>query len=56
MAVCGHALTHSALPGLVIAYYWGKPFRGSFDRNRINGLRHWIFGPDESVYEDTLWV
>ena len=46
MAVVGHALTHSALPGLGDRVFdGGKPFCRGIDCHCVDGFRHWIFGP-----------
>src|SRR5580698_5000451 len=55
MAVVGHALTHSALPGLVIAYLMGGSlFAGALIATIITALGIGFLAKDESVYEDTL--
>ena len=55
MAVVGHALTHSALPGLVIAYLiGGSLFAGALMATVITALGIGFLSRDESVYEDTL--
>lgn len=54
MSMVGHALSHSALPGLVIAYLAGTSlFGGAF---AATVLTAWVIGflaKDEGVYEDT---
>jgi len=55
MAVVGHALTHSALPGLVIAYLMGGSlFAGALIATVMTALGIGYLARDESVYEDTL--
>src|SRR5580698_4692401 len=55
MAVVGHALTHSALPGLVIAYMIGASlFGGALIATVLTALGIGFLARDESVYEDTL--
>lgn len=55
MAVVGHALTHSALPGLVIAYLCGgNLFAGALAATSLTALGIGFFARDESVYEDTM--
>jgi len=55
MAVVGHALTHSALPGLVIAYLMGASlFGGALVATVLTALGIGFLARDESVYEDTL--
>jgi len=55
MAVVGHALTHSALPGLVIAYLLGGSlFAGALIATVLTALCIGFLARDESVYEDTL--
>jgi len=55
MAVVGHALTHSALPGLVIAYLLGGSlFAGALIATVVTALGIGFLARDESVYEDTL--
>ena len=55
MAVVGHALTHSALPGLVIAYLLGGSlFAGALIATVLTALGIGFLARDENVYEDTL--
>ena len=55
MAVVGHALTHSALPGLVIAYLMqGSLFAGALIATVLTALGIGFLARDENVYEDTL--
>jgi ABC-type Mn2+/Zn2+ transport system permease subunit len=55
MAVVGHALTHSALPGLVIAYLMGGSlFAGALIATVLTALGIGFLARDEKVYEDTL--
>jgi len=55
MAVVGHALTHSALPGLVVAYLVGSSlFGGALIATIVTALGIGFLARDESVYEDTL--
>jgi len=55
MAVVGHALTHSALPGLVIAYLMGGSlFAGALIATVLTALGIGFLSRDENVYEDTL--
>lgn len=55
MAVVGHALTHSALPGLVIAYLMGASlFGGALMATVLTALGIGLLARDENVYEDTL--
>ncbi len=55
MAVVGHALTHSALPGLVIAYLMGGSlFAGALIATVLTALGIGFLARDENVYEDTL--
>jgi ABC-type Mn2+/Zn2+ transport system permease subunit len=55
MAVVGHALTHSALPGLVIAYLMGGSlFAGALTATVITAFGIGFLARDENVYEDTL--
>lgn len=55
MAVVGHALTHSALPGLVIAYLAGANLlAGALTATVITALSIGFLARDESVYEDTM--
>jgi len=55
MAVVGHALTHSALPGLVIAYLMGASlFAGALIATVLTALGIGFLARDENVYEDTL--
>ena len=55
MAVVGHALTHSALPGLVIAYLMGASlFAGALMATVLTALGIGFLARDENVYEDTL--
>ncbi len=55
MAVVGHALTHSALPGLVIAYLTGTSlFGGALIATVLTALGIGFLARDESVYEDTM--
>ena len=55
MAVVGHALTHSALPGLVISYMLGGSlFAGALIATVLTALGIGFLARDESVYEDTL--
>ena len=57
MAVVGHALTHSALPGLVIAYLMGGSlFAGALIATVLTALGIGFLAREESVYEDTLWA
>jgi ABC-type Mn2+/Zn2+ transport system permease subunit len=55
MAVVGHALTHSALPGLVIAYLTGGSlFSGALIATVLTAFGIGFLARDESVYEDTM--
>ncbi len=55
MSVVGHALTHSALPGLVIAYLLGGSlFAGALIATLLTAWGIGFFSRQESVYEDTL--
>ena len=55
MAVVGHALTHSALPGLVIAYLMGGSlFAGALIATVLTAFGIGFLARDENVYEDTL--
>ncbi len=55
MAVVGHALTHSALPGLVIAYLMGANlFIGALAATVLTAVGIGFLAKDEHVYEDTL--
>ncbi len=55
MSLIGHALTHSALPGLVIAYLLGGYLLGgALVATLITALAIGFFAKDEAVYEDTL--
>jgi ABC-type Mn2+/Zn2+ transport system permease subunit len=55
MAVVGHALTHSALPGLVIAYLaQGSLFAGALVATVLTAFGIGFLSRDESVYEDTM--
>ena len=54
MSLVGHALTHSALPGLVIAYLCGAPiFIGALIATVATALGIGVLAKDEAVYEDT---
>ena len=54
MALVGHALTHSALPGLVIAYVLGfSVFGGALVATVLTAIGIGLLAKDESVYEDT---
>ena len=54
MSLVGHALTHSALPGLVIAYLLGANiFAGALIATVITALGIGFLAKDEAVYEDT---
>lgn len=54
MSLVGHALTHSALPGLVIAYlFGGSVFAGALIATVMTALGIGILSKDEVVYEDT---
>ncbi|MBF0510925.1 MAG: metal ABC transporter permease [Candidatus Omnitrophica bacterium] len=55
MAVVGHALTHSALPGLVIAYLMGANLVfGALIATILTAFGIGFFACEDSVYEDTL--
>jgi iron/zinc/copper transport system permease protein len=55
MAVVGHALTHSALPGLVIAYLLGgNLFLGALIATVLTAFGIGFLARDASVYEDTM--
>jgi len=55
MAVVGHALTHSALPGLVIAYLLGgNLIIGALLATVLTAFGIGFLSRDESVYEDTM--
>ncbi|MDE2027653.1 MAG: metal ABC transporter permease [Candidatus Omnitrophica bacterium] len=55
MAVVGHALTHSALPGLVIAYLMGgNLMTGALAATVATAFGIGFLSRDESVYEDTM--
>ncbi|MBF0504530.1 MAG: metal ABC transporter permease [Candidatus Omnitrophica bacterium] len=55
MAVVGHALTHSALPGLVVAFLMGGSlFAGALTATVLTAFGIGFLARDESVYEDTL--
>lgn len=54
MSLVGHALAHSALPGLVIAYLLGgNLFLGAFVAVLLTAVSIGFVAKDESVYEDT---
>ncbi|MCA9407263.1 MAG: metal ABC transporter permease [Candidatus Omnitrophica bacterium] len=54
MAFIGHALSHSALPGLVIAYLCGyNLFGGAIVATVLTALGIGLIVKNESVYEDT---
>lgn len=54
MAFIGHALSHSALPGLVIAYLCGfNLFAGAIIATVLTALGIGLIAKNESVYEDT---
>ncbi len=54
MSLVGHALTHSALPGLVIAYLLGlNIFGGALMATLLTALGIGLLAKDEAVYEDT---
>src|SRR3989338_4645533 len=54
MSLVGHALTHSALPGLVIAYLLGgNIFFGALVATLVTALGIGFLAKDEAVYEDT---
>jgi manganese/iron transport system permease protein len=54
MSLVGHALSHSALPGLVIAYLLGGPiFIGALIATVLTALGIGFLSKDEAVYEDT---
>ena len=54
MSLVGHALTHSALPGLVIAYLLGSSiFGGALIATLATALVIGFLAKDEAVYEDT---
>ncbi len=54
MSLVGHALTHSALPGLVIAYLLGSNiFGGALVATLLTALVIGFLAKDEAVYEDT---
>lgn len=54
MSLVGHALTHSALPGLVIAHLLGASiFGGALVATLITALGIGFLAKDEAVYEDT---
>ena len=54
MSLVGHALTHSALPGLVIAYLLGANiFAGALIATVVTALGIGFLAKDEAVYEDT---
>ncbi len=53
-SLVGHALSHSALPGLVIAYLCGAPiFAGALIATVATALGIGLLAKDEAVYEDT---
>ena len=55
MAVVGHALTHSALPGLVIAYLLGgNLLAGALIATVLTAFGIGFLAREENVYEDTL--
>ena len=55
MAVVGHALTHSALPGLVIAYLMGGNLLvGALIATVLTAFGIGFLAKEENVYEDTL--
>ena len=55
MAVVGHALTHSALPGLVIAYLiGGNLLAGALIATVLTAFGIGFLAREENVYEDTL--
>ena len=54
MSVVGHALTHSALPGMVIAYMLGGDIlAGAAAAALATALGIGLLSKDEAVYEDT---
>ena len=54
MSLVGHALTHSALPGLVIAYLLSANiFIGALIATVLTALGIGLLAKDEAVYEDT---
>jgi len=54
MSLVGHALSHSALPGLVIAYLLGvNIFGGAVIATVLTALAIGFLAKDEAVYEDT---
>ncbi len=54
MSLIGHALTHSALPGLVIAYLLGGSlFVGALMATLMTGIGIGAFSREQKVYEDT---
>ena len=54
MSLVGHALAHSALPGLVIAYLLGANiFAGALAATLVTAIGIGFLAKDEAVYEDT---
>ncbi len=54
MSLVGHALSHSALPGLVIAFLLGVPiFAGAMVATVLTALAIGFMARDNEVYEDT---
>ena len=54
MSLVGHALTHSALPGMVVAYLLGVSiFSGALMATVLTALGIGLLAKDEDVYEDT---
>ncbi len=54
MSLIGHALTHSALPGMVIAYILGAPvLLGAMVATLLTSYGIGVFAKNEKVYEDT---
>ena len=54
MSLVGHALSHSALPGLVVAYLLGgSAFAGALCAALLTAVGIGFLAKDEAVYEDT---
>ncbi|HLD87827.1 MAG TPA: metal ABC transporter permease, partial [Candidatus Omnitrophota bacterium] len=54
MSLVGHALTHSALPGMVAAYLLGVSiFSGALMATVLTALGIGLLAKDKDVYEDT---